>query len=121
MRPAGASSCSAARCSDTAAEAPTDRAPGAAATLTDNAAAHRYEYRLGAELGWVNYRREAGLTTLSYARVPDALAGHGVGAAMAQAVLEAERARGARVRATCSFIAAYLARHPEFDDLVAPG
>ena len=87
--------------------------------LEDNAAAGRYEYRIGAALGFVSYRREAGVTTLSYARVPDALAGRGVGAAMARAVLEAERARGARVRATCSFIAAYLDAHPEYADLIA--
>ena len=81
--------------------------------------AHRYEYAIGDELGWVSYGRVDGVTTLSHARVPAALAGRGVGSEMARQVLEAERARGAKVRATCSFLAAYLARHPEFDDLGA--
>ena len=87
--------------------------------LRDNTAEHRYEYAIGDELGWVSYERSAGVTTLNFARVPAALAGHGAGSAMARAVLEAERAQGAKVQATCSFIAAYLARHPEFDDLIA--
>ena len=87
--------------------------------LRDNTAAGRYEYPLGDDLGWVRYRRSGGVTTLSYACIPDGRAGQGAGAAMARAVLEAERQRGSRVRATCSFIAAYLARHPEFDDLRA--
>ncbi len=93
----------------------------AAATLCDNVAGSRYEYPLEGELGWVSYRRDGGLTTLSFARVPPALEGRGIGAAMVRAVLEAERARGARVAATCSFVAAYLERHPEFDDLREPG
>ena len=96
-----------------------ERATEADTGLRDNTEARRYEYAIGNELGWVSYQRSAGVTTLSYARVPAALAGHGAGSRMARAVLEAERARGARVRATCSFIAAYLARHPEFDDLGA--
>jgi uncharacterized protein len=87
--------------------------------LTDNAAASRYEYPVGAALAYVSYRRSPGLTTLTYARVPEELSGAGVGSAMAQAVLEAVRDRGDRVRATCSFIAAYLERHPEFQDLIA--
>lgn len=96
-------------------EDPTTPAP----LLRDNTAAGRYEYPLGDELGWVRYRRADGVTTLSYARIPEALAGQGAGSAMARAVLEAERRGGNRVRATCSFIAAYLARHPEFNDLRA--
>lgn len=96
-----------------------DRPTRADTRLRDNAQVCRYEYAIGNELGWVSYERSSGVTTLSYARVPDALAGRGVGSQMARAVLAAERARGARVRATCSFIAAYLARHPEFDDLRA--
>lgn len=87
------------------------------AELTDNAERQRYEYAVGDALGWVSYRREGDLTVLTYARVPDELMGRGMGSRMARAVLEAERARGTRVRATCGFIAAYLARHPEFADL----
>lgn len=89
------------------------------ATLTDNAEASRYEYPVGEALAYVSYRRAPGLTTLTYARVPEELSGAGVGSAMARAVLEAVRERGDRVRATCGFIAAYLDRHPEFHDLLA--
>ncbi len=85
--------------------------------LSDNPAARRYEFRVGAALAYVDYRRASGVTTLTYARVPDALGGRGVGSAMARAVLEAVRERGDKVVPACGFIAAYLARHPEFHDL----
>jgi predicted GNAT family acetyltransferase len=90
-------------------------APG----LSDNPVLQRYEYRVGAALATVDYRRTPGLTTLTYARVPQALAGQGVGSAMARAVLEEVRARGERVVPVCGFIAAFIDRHPEFHSLLA--
>ena len=91
------------------------------ARLSDNVEARRFEYRVGDALAYVDYHRADGVTTPTYARVPDALGGRGVGSAMARAVLEVLRARGDRVVPTCGFIAAYLERHPEFHDLRSPG
>ena len=91
------------------------------AALTDNAARSRYEYRVGDALATVDYRRAGGVTTLTYARVPDALAGRGVGSAMARAVLLDLRARGERVVPVCGFIAQYIERHPEFHALRVDG
>ena len=87
--------------------------------LSDAPAAGRYEYRIGAALAFVSYRRAPGVATLTYARVPDELGGSGVGSAMVRAVLEDVRARGERVVPVCGFVAAYIQRHPEYHDLVA--
>ncbi len=108
MRRAGANSCSAARSSH-----------AVDGILRDNPAANRYEYRLAGVLAYVTYQRAPGVTTLSFARVPEELAGAGIGSAMARAVLEEERRLGNRVRPTCGFIAGYIARHPEFANLSA--
>jgi uncharacterized protein len=89
--------------------------------LSDNAALGRYEYRIGTALASVDYRRAPGITTLTFARVPAALAGQGVGSAMARAVLEELQARGERVLPACGFIAAFIDRHPEFQPLLAGG
>jgi uncharacterized protein len=75
--------------------------------------------RIGEAIAYVDYSRAPGVTTLHYARVPDELAGAGLGSALARAALEAVRQRGDRVVAACSFIAAYLKRHPEFHGLAA--
>jgi len=91
------------------------------ATLTDNVEQSRFEYRVGEALATVSYRREPGVRVLTYAKVPAALEGRGVGSAMARAVLEELRARGERVVPACGFIAAFIERHPEFAELLASG
>jgi uncharacterized protein len=73
----------------------------ASGELRDAPAAARYEYRIGATLAYVNYQRAAGVTTLTYAKVPEEFEGQGIGAAMVRAVLEDVRARGERVVPLC--------------------
>jgi predicted GNAT family acetyltransferase len=46
------------------------------------------------------------------------MSGHGVGSQLVRGALEAARARGLKVVARCPFVAAYLAKHPEFNDLL---
>ena len=43
-----------------------------------------------------------------------------MGGRLAKAALEHAAAQGLKVIPRCSFIAGYIARHPEFADLVAP-
>jgi predicted GNAT family acetyltransferase len=59
------------------------------------------------------------LVTLLHAEVPPQFAGRGVGAALVRGALEILRAEGSRVVSRCSFVNAYVARHPEYRDLVA--
>ena len=56
---------------------------------------------------------------LHHTEVPEALAGQGVAAALVQAALAWARAEGLKVRPTCSYVAAYMRRHPETQDLLA--
>ncbi|WSG09497.1 N-acetyltransferase [Micromonospora sp. NBC_01739] len=44
--------------------------------------------------------------------------GRGVGAALARAALDEARTANLRVLATCPFIAGWIARHPEYQDLL---
>jgi predicted GNAT family acetyltransferase len=52
--------------------------------------------------------------------VPQALKGRGIGSRLAKEVLEAVRAEGRAVVAQCEFMANYIDRHPEYQDLVVP-
>lgn len=90
-----------------------------AGVLSDEAAAGRYEYRIDGALAWVRYARGPDATVLSYAYVPAELNGRGVGSAMVRAVLDELRARGERVVPTCGFVAAWISRHPDYQDLLA--
>jgi hypothetical protein len=56
--------------------------------------------------------------TFRHTEVPQALSGHGIGSRLVRGALDAARARGLKVVAKCPFVAAYMAKHPEFNDLL---
>ncbi|MEX2128653.1 MAG: GNAT family N-acetyltransferase [Xanthobacteraceae bacterium] len=87
--------------------------------VIDNHERHRFELATGAGTAYSNYRLSGSVLTVLHTEVPPALAGQGIGAKLARGVLAAARARGLKVVAKCPFVAAYMARHHEYDDLVA--
>ncbi len=88
--------------------------------VTDNAEAVRFEGRLaGALVGFITYRLDGDTRVLLHTEVlPDA-EGKGVGSHLVRGAFELVRDRGQRVRVVCPFIASYLERHPEEQDVVA--
>ncbi|MBL8305858.1 MAG: N-acetyltransferase [Rubrivivax sp.] len=66
------------------------------------------------------YRLAPGVVTLHHTEVPRALQGRGVAAALVDAALSWARAQGLRVRPSCSYVALYMRRHPETQDLLDP-
>jgi predicted GNAT family acetyltransferase len=90
--------------------------------LRDNARDHRYEGVVdGAVAGYVRYheRPRDGAVVLLHTEVDPSFEGKGVGSALAKLTLDSLRARGAKIVPSCPFVAAYIQRHPEYDDLVA--
>jgi predicted GNAT family acetyltransferase len=86
--------------------------------VRDNKAQHRFEMNAGGEMAVINYRLAPGVITFTHTEVPAALWGQGVGSRLVRGALEAARADGLKVVPRCSFISAYLRKHPEFNDLV---
>ena len=91
-------------------------------TVTDNPARQRYEAHRGdgTLAGLADYRRAGGTLTLSHTEVLPAFEGQGVGSALARHALDTARRQGWQVNPTCSFMAAWIARHEDYLDLVAP-
>lgn len=90
--------------------------------VVDDPKAGRFELRLdGALAGVAEYTRRDNRVVLTHTDVDDAFEGRGVGSALARGVLDAVRARGERVVALCPFIAGYIAKHAEYQDLVDDG
>lgn len=90
-------------------------------TIADRPDADRYEARLGDELvGFVDYRMVRARRIILHTEVPPRFGGRGIGAALARHVLEDARATGIGVTVKCPFIVAYLTRHPEYADVLAP-
>lgn len=65
------------------------------------------------------YRRQGNVLLLTHTEVPPALEGRGIAAALVKAALDWARAEGLRVRPLCSYVVAYMRRHPETQDLLA--
>ena len=81
---------------------------------------HRFEVTLGDETAFAEYDLLPDAIVLPHTVVPDAFAGMGVGSALAKAALGYAREHGLKVKPTCSFMAGYIAKHPEHHDLVHP-
>ena len=97
-------------------------APGAAApAVTRNAEDHRFEATLDGHTSVLTYREAAGRVTLLHTEVPPELRGRRIADSIARAALYDARHRGLRVRPLCPFVQAFMKRHPEYADLVAPG
>jgi predicted GNAT family acetyltransferase len=88
--------------------------------IHDNPAHHRYELVVDGVTAYVLYRRQPGVITFIHTEVPKALGGRGVGSRLARHVLDTARAEGMKVVPTCPFIAAWMKKHPEYDDLRLP-
>jgi predicted GNAT family acetyltransferase len=91
--------------------------------VTDNPEEQRYEAKVGGQLaGFAAYRPHGeDVLVLTHTEVDPAYEGQGVGGALARGALDDVRARGGRrVVALCPFIGAWVARHPDYQDLLAP-
>jgi len=92
------------------------------AEVVDVPEASRYELRLGGHLvGLAAYRRRNGRIVFTHTEVDESLAGRGFGSRLAAAALEEARRAGLDVVPLCPFIAHYIERHPEYEQLVASG
>jgi predicted GNAT family acetyltransferase len=88
--------------------------------VVNNEARSRFEADLGGAVAFADYRLRDGALELPHTVVPDAFSGHGVASQLARAALTYARERGLRVIPSCSFMAHYIAKHPEWRDIVHP-
>jgi predicted GNAT family acetyltransferase len=90
--------------------------------VRDNRARRRFEVLLDdGEFAFAEYSIAGGTIAFPHTVVPPKHEGQGIGGALAKAALNSAREQGLKVRPQCSFFAAYMARHPETQDLLAPG
>ena len=87
-------------------------------TVSNNSAQHRFEASIEGTTAFLDYRLTPGALTLIHTEVPAVMRAHGVGSKLAGAALEFARNQGLRVNPLCSFVVAYIRRHPEYAELV---
>jgi predicted GNAT family acetyltransferase len=90
------------------------------AGVADNPDANRYEARLGDRVAAFSaYRRIGDRLVFLHTETDPAFEGRGVGSRLVREALDDVRRRDLRVTAKCPFVAAWLRRHPGYEDLIA--
>ena len=95
--------------------------PESGLTVTHNVAQHRFEARAGDTLAHCDYQVDGTVMQVVHTEVPAALEGRGIAAKLVAAALSWARAEGLSVVPICSYVRAYMRRHPETTDLLADG
>ena len=84
-------------------------------TLINNRAMSRYELPISDDAAAVvYYSNEDGRIVLRHTDVPFEFMGQGYGTRLARTVFDQLRSEGARVIATCPFMALFAARNPQY-------
>jgi len=79
----------------------------------------RFEARVRGELCVAEYVRRDGELVMTHTFVPPALRGRGIAERIVRAALEYAQREGLRIVPACSYVAAYIRRHAEFQPLVS--
>ena len=93
--------------------------PSPASKVIHEPAAQRFTALVDGQLSEACYSLAGHTMVLTHTGVPAALAGRGIAAVLVQAALAHARAQGLTVRPLCSYVQAYMRRHPETLDLLA--
>jgi predicted GNAT family acetyltransferase len=91
---------------------------GAGMEIIDDRAHSRYETTVPGGLAFVSYDLKPDRIVFTHTEVPEAAEGHGLGGKLVRFALDDARARGLKVVPLCPFVAAFIARHPAYKDLV---
>lgn len=89
--------------------------------LSDNQEKHRFELHVGTELAaFAEYNVLKNGLLFTHTEVLPAFEGRGIGSAIARYALDETRRRSVQAIPVCPFIAGYLRKHPEYQDLLSP-
>ena len=84
-----------------------------------NEPASRYELTEDGATAFASYVRKGNVLTFDHTVTPPELRGRGIAGRVVKAALDDVRAQGLKMVPACSYVADYVARHPEVADLVA--
>ena len=87
--------------------------------IRHNAAAKRFEATIDRLLCRCDYRMHGNTMMLVHTEVPPQLEGRGYASRLVRAAFNHARDNGLDVLPVCSYVSAWVRRHPEFDALLA--
>ncbi|WP_066777604.1 GNAT family N-acetyltransferase [Sphingomonas sp. CCH5-D11] len=87
--------------------------------VRDNRAEQEFELDLDGYRAVAAYQREGDRIVFTHTVVPKEIEGRGVGSKLIRAALDSARDQKLKVVAQCPFVAAFIAKHPAYRDLLA--
>lgn len=85
--------------------------------ITLNEETHRFEWPIDGYIAYVQFERQPDAIAYTHTVVPKELGGRGVGTALVRHVLDHALKNELKVRPVCTFIAAFIDRHPEYQGI----
>ncbi len=83
-------------------------------SVRHNEAENRYELDAPHGLAIAVYRQQGDSRLFTHTEVPPEDEGHGIGAQLVRAALDDTKAHGFKIVPACSFVVAFVRRHPEY-------
>ncbi|HEX9929294.1 MAG TPA: GNAT family N-acetyltransferase [Pyrinomonadaceae bacterium] len=86
--------------------------------VIDNKEKERFEIDLDGKTALIDYSEQNGVVAMTHTEVPQEFEGKGVGSKLVKGALDLVKNENKRIRPLCTFVAAYIKRHPEYESLV---
>ncbi|QCB32140.1 N-acetyltransferase [Psychrobacter sp. PAMC27889] len=86
--------------------------------IIHNQSANRFETSIDNQTGYISYQERGDALVYDHTIVPQALGGRGIGSALVKQALDYARENDKKVVPQCSFVSAYISKHPEYQDLL---
>src|SRR5262249_23031358 len=90
------------------------------AQLKINTQSHRLELDIDGNIAFIEHRFIGDRLILIHTEVPPELEGKGVGTAIVTKALQFAKDNNYKIVPICPFVNAYLKRHKEWNDIIAP-
>ena len=86
--------------------------------IIHNQSANRFETSIDNQTSYISYQERDDTLVYDHTIVPQALGGRGIGSALVKRALDCARENDKKVVPQCSFVSAYISKHPEYQDLL---
>ena len=78
----------------------------------------RFEIERNGEVAYLEYSLSGDILVLNHTEVPDKLRGLGLASALAETAFQLAREKNYKVDIVCPLVQAFVAKHPQYTDLV---
>lgn len=89
-----------------------------ALNISHNEQGKRFETTIDGYTGYISYQERGDKLVYDHTIVPQELGGRGVGSALVKEALNHARENNKKVVPQCSFVASYIDKHPDYQDLL---